>query len=46
MSLLQFTKDDIMHWVELGVMALLGLWCCCSIVRPMMRRIFTFEGAL
>ena len=25
MSYLQFTKDDIMHWVEVGVMALLGL---------------------
>ena len=44
MSFLQFTKDDIMHWAELGVMTLLGLLVLLLIVRPMIRRIFTFEG--
>ena len=40
MSLLRFTKDDIMRGIELGVMALLGLLVLLLIVRPMVRRIF------
>jgi flagellar M-ring protein FliF len=47
MSMLQFTKDDIMHWIELGVMALLALLVLLLGVRPMIRRIFTQEpGAI
>ena len=41
MSFLQFTKDDIMHWIEVGVMALLGLLVLLLGVRPMIRRIIT-----
>jgi flagellar M-ring protein FliF len=41
MSMLQFTKDDIMRGVELGVMALLGILVLLLGVRPMIRRIFT-----
>jgi flagellar M-ring protein FliF len=41
MSLLQFTKDDIMHWIEVGVMALLALLVLLLGVRPMIRRILT-----
>ena len=39
-SFLQFTKDDVMHWIELGVMMLLGLLALMFGVRPMIRRIF------
>jgi flagellar M-ring protein FliF len=38
---MQFTKDDIMRGIELGVMALLGLLAMLLIVRPMLRRILT-----
>ena len=44
MSCLQFTKDDIMHWIEVGVMALLALLVLLLGVRPMIRRIFTPEA--
>jgi flagellar M-ring protein FliF len=44
MSYLQFTKDDIMRGVELGVMALLGLIVMFTVVRPLVRRIITPEG--
>ena len=40
LSAFQFTKDDMMHWIELGVMALLGLMALMFGVRPMIRRIF------
>jgi flagellar M-ring protein FliF len=43
LSMLQFTKDDIMHGIELGVMALLGLLAMLLVVRPMLRRIMTPE---
>jgi len=45
MSYLQFTKDDIMRWAELGVMSLLGLIVLFTVVRPLVRRIVTPEGA-
>jgi flagellar M-ring protein FliF len=41
MSLLQFTKDDILRGAELGVMALLGLIVLFIVVRPLVRRIVT-----
>ena len=44
MSFLQFTKEDIMRWVELGVMSLLALLVLLLGVRPMIRRIFAPEG--
>ena len=40
MSMLRFTKDDIMRGVELFIMSLLGLIVMLMVVRPMIRRIF------
>ncbi len=45
MSYLQFSKDDIMGFAEKGVMALLGLIVLLTVVRPLVRRIVTPEGA-
>jgi len=45
MSYLQFTKDDIMGAAEKGVMALLGLVVLLMVVRPLVRRVITPEGA-
>ncbi|MFZ0846831.1 MAG: flagellar basal-body MS-ring/collar protein FliF, partial [Pseudolabrys sp.] len=45
MSYLQFSKDDIMGAAEKGVMALLGLIVLITVVRPLVRRIVTPEGA-
>ncbi len=44
LSFLQFTKADVMHWVELLVMALLGLVVLFTVVRPLVRRILAPEG--
>ena len=44
LSFLQFTKADLMHWVELLVMALLGLVVLFTVVRPLVRRILAPEG--
>jgi flagellar M-ring protein FliF len=44
MSYLHFTKDDIMRWAELAVMALLGLLVLLLVVRPMVRRIFGLDN--
>jgi flagellar M-ring protein FliF len=41
MSYLQFTKDDIMHWIEVGVMSLLALLVLLLGIRPIIRRILT-----
>ena len=41
LAMLQFTKDDIMRTVELGVMLLLGLVVLLLVVRPLVRRIIT-----
>jgi flagellar M-ring protein FliF len=46
MSYLQFTKDDIMRVAEQGVMVLLGLVVLLLVVRPLVRRIVTPEGAM
>jgi flagellar M-ring protein FliF len=45
MSYLQFSKEDIMRGAELGVMSLLGLIVLLMVVRPLVRRIVTPEGA-
>jgi len=45
MAYLQFSKDDIMRAIELGVMALLGLVVMLMVVRPMMRRAFGPDAA-
>jgi flagellar M-ring protein FliF len=39
MSYLNLTKDDIMHGIDIAVMALLGLLVLFLVVRPMVRRI-------
>ena len=46
MSYLQFTKDDIMRFAEQGVMVVLGLIVLLLVVRPLVRRIVTPEGAV
>jgi flagellar M-ring protein FliF len=43
LSLLQFTKADVMHWIELLVMALLALVVLFTVVRPLVRRILAPE---
>ena len=43
LSMFQFTKDDIMYVVELGVMLMLGIVVVLLVVRPMVRRIITPE---
>jgi flagellar M-ring protein FliF len=44
MSLLQFTKDDIMHGAEELVMVLLGIVVLLMVVRPLVNRIITPEN--
>ncbi len=40
-----FTKDDVMHWIELGVMLLLALVVLLLVVRPLVRRILESESS-
>jgi flagellar M-ring protein FliF len=46
LSYLQFTKEDILRAIELGVMGLLGLVVLLMVVRPLVRRILTPEQGL
>jgi len=39
MAYLQFTKDDLMHWIEQLVMVVLGIIVLLFVVRPLVRRI-------
>jgi flagellar M-ring protein FliF len=39
MSFLQFTKDDVMHWAEELVMAILAIVVLLMVVRPLVNRI-------
>lgn len=41
LSRLQFTKDDIMYVIELGVMAFLGLVVLFMVVRPLVKRVLS-----
>jgi flagellar M-ring protein FliF len=41
--MLQFTKDDVMYFVELGVMMLLGLVVLFMVIRPLVKRILAAE---
>ena len=43
LSFLQFTKADMMHWIELAVMLLLGLVVLLTVVRPLVRRVLAPE---
>jgi flagellar M-ring protein FliF len=45
MSLLQFTKAEVMRGVELGIIGLLGLLVLLLVVRPLVRRVITPETA-
>ena len=42
-GMLQFTKDDVMYVIELGVMMLLSLVVLFMVVRPLVRRILASE---
>jgi len=46
MSYVSFTKDDIMRFAEQGVMVVLGLLVLLFVVRPLVRRVVTPEGAV
>jgi len=43
MSMLQFTKDDVMYFIELAVMMLLSLVVLFMVIRPLVRRILASE---
>jgi flagellar M-ring protein FliF len=43
LSMFQFTKDDFMYVIELGVMMLLGLVVLFMVIRPLVRRIVASE---
>jgi flagellar M-ring protein FliF len=43
LGMLQFTKDDVMYVIELGVMMLLGLVVMFMVIRPLVRRILAAE---
>jgi flagellar M-ring protein FliF len=43
LGMLQFTKDDILYAIELGVMTLLGLVVLFMVVRPLVKRILASE---
>ena len=45
LSYLQFTKDDVMRWIELAVMLVMGLLVILFVVRPLVRRIVTSDPA-
>src|SRR6202043_2753902 len=43
LGMLQFTKDDVMYIIELGVMMLLGIVVMFMVVRPLVKRILAAE---
>jgi len=43
LGFLQFTKDDVMYVIELGVMMLLGLVVMFMVIRPLVKRIIADE---
>src|ERR1700761_7391875 len=43
LGMLQFTKDDIMYVIELGVMMLLGLVVLFMVVRPLVKKVLASE---
>ncbi|KJC50163.1 flagellar M-ring protein FliF [Bradyrhizobium sp. LTSP885] len=45
LGMLQFTKDDVMYVIELGVMMLLGLVVLFMVVRPLVKRIVAADPA-
>jgi len=45
MAMLQFTKDDVVHWIEQLVMVVLGIVVLLFVVRPLVRRVVSPEKA-
>jgi flagellar M-ring protein FliF len=45
LGMLQFTKDDVMYVIELGVMMLLGLVVLFMVIRPLVKRIIADDAA-
>ena len=45
LGMFQFTKDDIMYFVELGVMLILGIIVVFMVVRPLLKRVLTADPA-
>src|SRR5262249_9697215 len=43
LAMFQFTKDDVMYVIELGVMMLLGLVVLFMVIRPLVKRILAAE---
>ncbi|QIG94923.1 MULTISPECIES: flagellar basal-body MS-ring/collar protein FliF [unclassified Bradyrhizobium] len=44
LGMLQFTKDDVMYVIELGVMMMLGLVVLFMVVRPLVKRIVAADA--
>jgi flagellar M-ring protein FliF len=44
LSMVQFTKDDVMYVIELAVMMLLGLVVLFMVIRPLVKRIIAAEA--
>ena len=45
LGMLHFTKDDVLYFIELGVMMLLSLVVMFMVVRPLVKRILASEEA-
>jgi flagellar M-ring protein FliF len=43
LSMLRFTTDDIMRFIEIGVMLILGMLVLLFVIRPLVRRVITPE---
>jgi len=43
LGMFQFTKDDVMYVIELGVMMLLGIVVLFMVIRPLVKRILAAE---
>src|SRR5438552_9924953 len=43
LGMFQFTKDDVMYVIELGVMMLLGLVVLFMVIRPLVKRVLATE---
>ncbi|HEX8027661.1 MAG TPA: flagellar basal-body MS-ring/collar protein FliF, partial [Vicinamibacterales bacterium] len=46
LGMFQFTKDDIMYFVELGVMFVLGIIVVFMVVRPLLKRVLAADAAV
>ncbi len=45
LGMFQFTKDDIMYFIELGMMSILGLIVLLMVVRPLLKRVLAADPA-